>query len=566
MYSKLFLSLLALSSFSSNAYVCGIDAQESENVIIKNICNSDGQRHTKFRILKDKNRVLTKVLFENDKKVKSFSYNSKNEITYERNWEYLEDDHFILTAAIYPDKEIRSRGLYKVVNDSSVLIANYGLHRKHKTLDDYIVTHVDYLIDSNRNLVDYRLIVDEDGMTKKKVVFHYENKKPFSFDILDSNDVQIGGYDHRAPVNIEKTYLNDPELEFKLDHFNDQGRVKVAIIDSGVDHLHKDLAYKLWNNPLDQIDNLDNDNNGLIDDAHGWMTPFNVGIPLETIGTTDGLIPNSHGTHVASIFSKDVDDIAIIPFVGQFGESYFLDIMTKEFKDKGIEFANMSFSFPHPRTQMVEKKTYRSLKKLINNNEQTLFFVASGNDGRTLGNTSLDCMYPVCYNYKNIITVGAIDTDDLIESEMPSYTVADYSNVSAIHVDILAPGSKVNGASLGGGYVRHTGTSMATPWALNVALKIKTKFRELSVKEVKEILMYSAYIPNIDEPFNVKSGGMIFPRRAMILASDYLNQKETGVSIKDLSLKVRVKTKMIGESNSEDYMSKLNDLWTSRGL
>ena len=44
----------------------------------------------------------------------------------------------------------------------------------------------------------------------------------------------------------------------------------IAIIDSGTDLSHKDLASKAWTNSVDVDDAVDNDDNGYIDDVHGW--------------------------------------------------------------------------------------------------------------------------------------------------------------------------------------------------------------------------------------------------------------------------------------------------------
>src|SRR2546421_7110631 len=47
--------------------------------------------------------------------------------------------------------------------------------------------------------------------------------------------------------------------------------VIVAVIDSGVDTLHEDLKDVLWHNPKEIPGNgIDDDNNGYIDDIHGW--------------------------------------------------------------------------------------------------------------------------------------------------------------------------------------------------------------------------------------------------------------------------------------------------------
>lgn len=47
--------------------------------------------------------------------------------------------------------------------------------------------------------------------------------------------------------------------------------VLVAILDSGVDITHEDLQSKIWKNPNEQENNqIDDDQNGYVDDVHGW--------------------------------------------------------------------------------------------------------------------------------------------------------------------------------------------------------------------------------------------------------------------------------------------------------
>ena len=83
---------------------------------------------------------------------------------------------------------------------------------------------------------------------------------------------------------------------------------------------------------------------------------------------------------------------------------------------------------------------------------------AAGNDG---ANTSLTPVYPGAYPNEGLLTVGASDHNDVI---------AFFSNYSAEHVDITAPGVSIYSCLLNGGYGPLNGTSMAAARGGVVAL------------------------------------------------------------------------------------------------
>src|SRR3954447_19941261 len=69
------------------------------------------------------------------------------------------------------------------------------------------------------------------------------------------------------------------------------GDVTVAVVDTGVDLGHRDLASNLWTNPGEVPGNgLDDDGDGVIDDVHGADLVDGDGDPDDA---------NGHGTHVA---------------------------------------------------------------------------------------------------------------------------------------------------------------------------------------------------------------------------------------------------------------------------
>jgi subtilisin family serine protease len=83
-------------------------------------------------------------------------------------------------------------------------------------------------------------------------------------------------------------------------------KVKVAIVDTGIDYNHPDLKANVWTNQaeLNGVAGVDDDGNGYADDVHGWnFVSANRSEPYHgQLGFPDPMDDNEHSTHLAKSF------------------------------------------------------------------------------------------------------------------------------------------------------------------------------------------------------------------------------------------------------------------------
>src|SRR5438105_2157927 len=89
------------------------------------------------------------------------------------------------------------------------------------------------------------------------------------------------------------TPLDEPHVAEAWKVAQGSRTVVVAVIDSGIDYTHEDLAANMFRNEADcNTNGVDDDSNGYIDDCYG----------IDTAATTaddrDPMDDNGHGTHV----------------------------------------------------------------------------------------------------------------------------------------------------------------------------------------------------------------------------------------------------------------------------
>ncbi|MDP7288657.1 MAG: S8 family serine peptidase, partial [Phycisphaerae bacterium] len=260
--------------------------------------------------------------------------------------------------------------------------------------------------------------------------------------------------------------------------------VVIAVIDTGIDYTHPELAGNLWMNPGEiPDDDIDNDSNGYIDDVYGWNFVDDNNDPM------DG---HDHGTHVSGTIGGVGDDAS-----GITGVNWDVSIMALKFLDDSgsgstedailaIDYATMmrrdySVNVVATNNSWGGGGYSTALLDAIENSGRggVLFVAAAGNEGQ---NNELIPHYPSDYDSEYIVSVAATDRYDQL---------AGFSNYGAISVDVGAPGVSIYSSVSGGGYAWFQGTSMAAPHVAGVVGLLAAYQPDATVGEIRDAILSS---------------------------------------------------------------------------
>jgi cell wall-associated protease len=224
-------------------------------------------------------------------------------------------------------------------------------------------------------------------------------------------------------------------------------------------------------------------------------------------GNNDVRGPDSdHGTHVAGIIAAERDNglgiegvannvrimsLRAVPDGDERDKDVALAI--KYAVDNGAQVINMSFGKDYsPGKSAVDEAVKYALKNDV------LLVHAAGNDNKEIFTKN---NFPNDEFLKKGL-FGPRYADNWVEVGANSWKsgedlAAEFSNFSAEHVDIFAPGVAIYSAEPGNEYQNHQGTSMAGPVVAGVAALVRSYFPDLTAKQVKEVLMQSAVVQNV---------------------------------------------------------------------
>jgi len=265
---------------------------------------------------------------------------------------------------------------------------------------------------------------------------------------------------------------------------NEQTRL-VAIIDTGVDLNHPDLADQIWTN-LDEMpgNGVDDDDNGYVDDVHGWdfVTDHGDAYPEDEHG---------HGSHVAGIAAAQSDNglgvagvawngsIMPLKVLNERGNGEWADVLEAigYAADNGASVINLSLGqSPDDPTEPVPVQAIEQAVSYARSKGCLLVAAAGNNESYQ----PAPVIYPAAS--PGVLAVAATTADD-----DPWF----WSNRGP-EVTIAAPGVDILSTSRYNSYATLSGTSMAAPHVSGLAALIWSFDPTLSADGLTRVITSTA--------------------------------------------------------------------------
>lgn len=256
--------------------------------------------------------------------------------------------------------------------------------------------------------------------------------------------------------------------------------VVVAVIDTGIDYTHPDLAANVWSNPTGYSGTL----NGVTINCAAGTHGFNA-----VAHSCDPMDDNGHGAHVSGTIGAVGNNsigvvgvnwaVQIMPckFLDATGSGLESDAITcldfvKAMKDQGANVVATNNSWGGFDFSQAFADAIRAQQQ-----DGILFVVAAGNDSE---DNDLTPIYPADYLIPNVVSVAATDRFD---------NLAYFSDVGHHLVHIGAPGQEILSTTPKGTYTALSGTSMAAPHVAGVAALLAAFNPKLDWRAIKNLIL-----------------------------------------------------------------------------
>ncbi|MBM7650968.1 S8 family peptidase [Neobacillus cucumis] len=254
--------------------------------------------------------------------------------------------------------------------------------------------------------------------------------------------------------------------------------VKIAVVDTGVDLDHPDLAHRL----IAGYNAIDNNNNPDDDNGHGSHV---AGIIAADTNNGEGMAGITWYNPIIPVKVMDAEGT---------GGSFYVAKGIRWAVDHGADVINLSLG-NYQSCDILESAIDYALEKNV------VVVSAAGND-----NTS-QRSYPAAY--PGVLGVAAVDSDG---------KRANFSNFGD-YVDVAAPGVEIPSTFSNGEYAALSGTSMAAPHVAALAGLIRSINPNLKNTDVTKIITSSAQGLNSNKKSPYFGNGIINNLEALQMAA-----------------------------------------------
>ncbi len=383
----------------------------------------------------------------------------------------------LCVAALAPVAQGQDMGARRLVvryksevssQQQSATVAKFGLReRKHLRSRGLHVVELPSYADSGKAMASLRAQPEVESVVEDVRVHAFASPNdPFFYlqwDLTNTTDTDIDaaqGWDIRS----------------------DASSTVVAIVDSGIDTLHEDLAANLWTNPRERVNGRDDDGNGYVDDVHGLDCVNNDGDPTDDFG---------HGTHVAGTIGavgnngRGVAGVAwrtqlmalkVLDYTGSGWDSDIIECIDYAIamKSRGVNVRVMNMSLGGDNYDPALFDAVRAAQSA-----GILTVAAAGNKAV---NHAQHPEYPASFALDGVVAVAATDETG---------GLASFSSYGS-DVEIAAPGTNIASTYPGNQYAYMQGTSMASPHVAGAAALLASERPGATVGELRARLLATA--------------------------------------------------------------------------
>ena len=300
---------------------------------------------------------------------------------------------------------------------------------------------------------------------------------------INSNDRII---DKQFYFNELLNDKNDINEIWRLSNPIQKGIVTVSIIDTGINIEHEALCDSMWINENETPnDNIDNDNNGYIDDCYGYNSIASVGINDKSIE----LLEDNHGTAIAGVIKAIYEKGSSVTGIHNNSKIKLMQIKAIDIEplsrsnsieniinainyaeENNANICNLSFTFDYSN-----EKILAVIKK-----SPMLFIIAAGNSCPY--GISVDNKMTIISRMQNVLIVANTNSAGEIDKN---------SNYGKESVHIAAPGCNVLTTSVDGSYKYVTGTSFSCAAVSGVAALVYQRLYHICPYDVKKLIIES---------------------------------------------------------------------------